>query len=306
MPRMKYQTPHDFEQAIKTIARSSIQDTNRALQDFYIDRFLARVFHFERPLFVLKGGRSILAKTINARRTTDTDFAFNGSDLNNAKKALIALASIDLNDFLDYVFVKETEIADENEYRSGLRLSFDVYIGKTKKITNMKIDIVSEIVNADDFELIEPVNILPIPGISFPKYCVFPQEHSIADKVCALIQKYNGIESSRIKDLVDLVIYCRYEINGSKLEEYIILESSLRRLETPIEFSFTTSWINKYRTTYSKLAKEARFNSEFLIIENALILVKNLIDPAIAKEVTDKSWNPITRKWERATKKHPV
>lgn len=218
---MRYETPHDFKQALKAAARKSPQDTNIAIKDFYTDRLLARVFSEASPSFILKGGRSMLARTISARRTLDTDFVCNGINLNEAKEKLVQLASKDLNDFLSYSFTKDSEIGNEQEYRSGIRIHFDVYFGATKKVDSIKIDIVSDVVPDENYELIRPCNILPIQGFEIPTYCVFPKEHSIADKAYALMQHFNGQESSRPKDLVDIVQYGSVEtIIGFKLEKY--------------------------------------------------------------------------------------
>lgn len=241
----------------------------------------------------------MLARTINARRTIDTDFACNGMDLNEAKEKLIQLASIDLDDFLSYRFIKDSEIGNEQEYRSGLRMHFDVYFGATKKVDSIKIDIVSDVVPDNDYELIKPSNVLSIQGLTVPNYCVFPKEHSIADKACALLQKFNGQESSRVKDLVDIVLYGSIEkIIGSKLEECIKLEAGLRHLLIGTCFKLSDPWLSQNEAIYTKMARESHLEDDLLEIRNGYMLSKNIIDPAINHNVSSKVWNPKIRKWE--------
>lgn len=296
---MRYKTPHDFEQALKAAARKSPQDTNIAIKDFYADRLLARVFSETPPSFILKGGRSMLARTINARRTLDTDFVCNGIDLNEAKEKLVQVARKDLDDFLSYSFTNDSKIGKEQEYRSGIRVHFDVYFGATKKVDSIKIDIVSDVVPDNDYELIKPSNVLPIQEFEIPTYYVFPKEHSIADKACALLQYFNGQESSRPKDLVDIVQYGSMEtIIGFKLEKYIQLEAKLRHINMTDGFTLPDSWIDQYRISYSNMAKGSHLESKLLEIRNGYALVKDIVDPAINHNVSDKVWSPINKRWE--------
>src|SRR5699024_8348764 len=80
----EYRSALALEQAVKAAARRSGQDVGRAVEGFYAGRLLERVFSEERKPFVLKGGRGILARTLDARYTTDTDFLYRGDDLEEA------------------------------------------------------------------------------------------------------------------------------------------------------------------------------------------------------------------------------
>lgn len=53
---MKYKDSRSLEMAIKATAKSSSMDTNKAIEGFYFDRFLCRVFSEPEPAFILKGG----------------------------------------------------------------------------------------------------------------------------------------------------------------------------------------------------------------------------------------------------------
>lgn len=62
---MKYKTPAALEMAVKAAAKKSAMDTNRAISGFYFHRLLCRIFSVEDCGFVLKGGQSMLARTID-------------------------------------------------------------------------------------------------------------------------------------------------------------------------------------------------------------------------------------------------
>ena len=65
---MRYRTPAALEMAIKAAAKASPLDTNLAISGFYFHRLLCRVFSEKNRKFVLKGGLSVLARTVDAAR----------------------------------------------------------------------------------------------------------------------------------------------------------------------------------------------------------------------------------------------
>ena len=69
MTNSRYKTPDAMEMAVKAAAKASSQDTNQALLDYYHDRFLSRIFSEDDPRFILKGGRGMLARLVDVRRT---------------------------------------------------------------------------------------------------------------------------------------------------------------------------------------------------------------------------------------------
>lgn len=75
----RYETPRAMSMAVKAAAKASSQDTGQALLDYYHDRFLARVFCEKDSQFVLKGGRGMLARLVDVRRTWDTDLFYSGA-----------------------------------------------------------------------------------------------------------------------------------------------------------------------------------------------------------------------------------
>ena len=107
----EYQSALALEQAVRAAARKSGQNVGRAVEGFYVGRLLERVFSEERKSFVLKGGRGILARTVNARYTTDTDFLYRGDNLEEALRELRRLASKDLGDRIEFRFISAEEIA---------------------------------------------------------------------------------------------------------------------------------------------------------------------------------------------------
>lgn len=134
-----YRSALALEQAVKAAARKSGQDVGRAVEGFYAGRLLERVFSEERKPFVLKGGRGILARTVDARYTTDTDFLYRGDDLEEALGELKRLASKDLGDRMEFRFISADKIAATQEYRDGCRARFEVVLDGTRRKSEIAV-----------------------------------------------------------------------------------------------------------------------------------------------------------------------
>ena len=126
---MEYKSASALEMAIKEMAKISPLDTNRAISGFYFHRFLCRVFANNNSAFVLKGGQSVLARTLNARATRDIDLVSAHQSIEEALNNLKLLAQRDLNDFIYFEFKNALPIKNEDDYRSGLSVKFTPIIG---------------------------------------------------------------------------------------------------------------------------------------------------------------------------------
>lgn len=295
-----YKTPRALEMAVRDAAKKSGQDINHAISNYYHDRFIERVFSEPEPKFVLKGGRSMLARTVNARYTLDTDFLYRGFDVEEAVKELKRIATIDLGDFLDYRFKSANRIVETFEYRDGYRVTFTPVLGGTKEMNDIGIDLVVGRILVSETNTISPASRLNIAGLSVYNYLIYPTEGSIADKVCATLKKHNGIiESSRVRDLVDLVMYVTTEkFSGRKLQKYIFSESKSNKIELQEGFCVPRSWYGTRKSEFIKSAREAHIPEEYHEIRAAEFLVKSCVDPAITGEVSEMTWDPNSLTWK--------
>lgn len=297
----RYKTPQALDAAVTQAAKSSPQDTGRAKSDFLYDRFLERVFSEPNPRFVLKGGRSILARTLDARRTLDVDFAYRGEDLDAAAEELVSLASKDMGDFYTFRYIERKRVAEGQEYRHGYKLRFNVFFGATRDMGNISVDLVAGPVVGEGADAIAPVNRLAIKGLSASDYLVIPVPLAIADKVRATMQTYpDGARSSRVKDLVDIVIYAlAEEIDAGDLAKQIKREARLRGMTPIAEFEVPQEWhdLPPRGKRYAKDARSANIPAEYCDIDAAEKLAKLLIDPALSGTVKGKRWNPSAVSW---------
>lgn len=138
-----YKSPAALEMAIKAAAKASAQDTNRAIARFYHHRLLCRVFSEPDSPFVLKGGLGMLARTLDARHTKDIDLTTSKLDPDEAVSELNRLARKDMGDFVSFVPRGWRAIKEEDGYRDGYTVSYDVYLG-AKKVSTVSVDLVSD------------------------------------------------------------------------------------------------------------------------------------------------------------------
>lgn len=295
----EYRSALALEQAVKAAARRSGQDVGRAVEGFYAGRLLERVFSEERKPFVLKGGRGILARTLDARYTTDTDFLYRGDDLEEALGELKRLASKDLGDRMEFRFVSADKIATTQEYRDGCRARFEVVLDGTRRKSEIAIDLVADPVELGKADLVTPANRLDVKGLAVFDYLVYPVERTVADKVCATMQAYpGGRESSRVKDLVDLVLHVtRYGMAGSDLSRAIEREAGMRGIGSLDAFKVPESWRGPREGAYRKAATEAKIPDRWLGAADAERVVKACVDPAIRQRVEGLEWDPEALEW---------
>ncbi len=138
---MRYKTPAALEMAVKEAAKKSPLDTNRAIAGFYFHRLLCRVFSDPDSPFVLKGGQSVLARTVDARATRDIDLLARETSVEAAVADLRRLAGIGLDDFISFSFDKAEPIKADDEYRSGMKVWFTPSLGG-KSLKAVSVDLV--------------------------------------------------------------------------------------------------------------------------------------------------------------------
>lgn len=294
-----YKSPAALEMAVKEAAKASSQDTGRAIAGFYFHRLLCRVFANGNSSFVLKGGQSVLARTLGARTTRDIDLLSRRSNLEDALAELRALVQQDLGDFISYEFVGAEPIKTEDEYRSGLSVSFVPMVGP-KRMQAISIDLVVDEVPLEGAELIEPVDRLDIKGLETCDYLVYPVEAALADKLCALVERHNGRASSRVKDLVDIIVYVlSCDVDGNVLQLRVAREFGARRLSPIDSFVLPEGWGAPQARQYAKLCGQTGLPESLRSMEAASNLAAELFNPVLAGTAAGLFWNHANKAWER-------
>lgn len=273
-------------------------DTNRAIAGFYFHRLLCRVFTGDDNRFVLKGGQSVLARTLDARVTRDIDLVAQEESLEEAIADLVQAASVDLDDFVSFTFDRAEQIKAEDEYRCGTKVWFTPFMG-TKKLQPISIDLVVDEVRGLEPEVLTPVDRLNIDGLSVCDYRVCRAESALADKLLAMLELHDGRASSRIKDIVDILVYAKTcSIDGATLAERVEKEASARKVVMPGEFVTPLWWKQNGSAQYIKMAKQAGVLDLAGSIAEAEGFVNRLYAPCFDHSTNAREWNPQTTRWE--------
>lgn len=295
---MRYKTPNALEMAVKAAAKDSPLDTGRAVSGFYFHRLLCRIFSDPGRGFVLKGGQSMLARTINARATRDIDLLSKEQSLENALELLKDAASVDLGDLMRFTFESASAIKDADEYRSGLNVVFTPWLGP-KRLQPISIDLVVDEIPLEEAETVTPADRIQVEGIEVFDYLVYPVESALADKLCAMAERHDGLPSSRVKDLVDVLVYATTcKVDGDKLTKSIRREAGARKISLAESFAPPAEWEGVYERQFAKLRAQTGLSDVYSSIADASRLAAKLFDPALCEKAEGLEWSPEELGWQ--------
>lgn len=265
---------------LKNIRKDNGVEFNILMKSFMFDRFITRLSKsIYRDNFVIKGG--FLLSTlfgIENRSTMDIDASFKDSDftIENLKKIIIEIISIDLNDNIFFEISDIRNIRDEDEY-GGFRFIFNY------TFENIKDKLIFDIATGDP---ITPnaisYNYIPILSKNKINIWTYNIETVLAEKIESVFSKLET--SSRMKDYYDLyLIYLRYNnsIDVSNFKLAIKNTFSKRNFKCNFRKSLLIikeSDILKYKwNAYSRKNKYATniyFDEIILIIEKYINLIE--------------------------------
>ena len=297
---MRYKTPSALEMAIKEAAKKSPIDTGRAISGFYFHRLLCRVFCSNENGFVLKGGQSMLARTVDARVTRDIDLLSRECNIDDALEMLKRAVLTDLDDFMRFEFGGATPIKNDDEYRNGLNVVFVPWLG-SKRLQPISIDLVVDEIPIEDAEVVTPADRLTIDGVKSFDYLLYPVENALADKFCAIVERHGDRLSSRVKDLIDIAVYATTcSIDGDKLSIQLQKEAGARQILLPERFAVPEDWTKLYGKQFSKLHAQTSLPTECRSMVESAKLAGRLFDPVLAGKVEECKWHPTELRWTEA------
>ena len=283
---MKYTTGRVFRQALETRLRKMEIDQGvplvRLRKQVVFERFLARLTSKQKNVWVLKGGLAMqLRLGIQARTTMDVDL-FKARKSGGILSALRAAAVLDMEDYFQF------EVSDSGDSAQ------DIYAGKRFHVTSLVDGRTFEEFVVDvgvDDSLIEPLDCLAFaPVLSFagiaptevPAYSVYQQ---IAEKLHALTRTYASGISTRVKDLVDILLLFTHESVDDKLLIKAIRITFETRGTHPIPDSLP-DLPQSLSVEYGRIARELGLNGiDFAYAQQS---VRDFLAPALNQIVLEK------------------
>lgn len=299
-----------LELAIKDAAKKAAQEAGSGISAATVDaqvrqarydRFLSRVFaEGEASEWMLKGGLSILARVPRSRTTKDVDLAAqHAADLGEAERALSALVAVDLGDHLTFRLVRSvpTGLGDNQPGVATRRLVYACLdIDHDTRIDTVTVDVAVGPAPVGQPEIVEPANRLHLRRpILTCRYRLFPVVDQIADKVCATISTCypGGRRSSRVKDLVDLVVLAHSQlVDLAELRIAIATKQAISGMEPFARFDIPADW----RRTYPATARGVP-SAQTYTAETAAALVAAFVEPALEANSNAGTWEPRNLRW---------
>lgn len=178
----------------------------------------------------------------------------------------------------------------------GCKVSIDAYCGVTRR-ERFSVDLVtgSLMTSEPDFQTRSSL----VPSVPPAQVRLYPVVDHIADKLCATQSTYgtdNDQPSSRVRDLVDLVVFARTQrIDGAKLVQAVTAEWAHRGLPGAPFFAPPPHWSRLYPTE----ARRVPACGDILQFTGAVELVTALLAPAFDGAAIGQYWTPDAGAWTK-------
>jgi hypothetical protein len=209
--RRPYDTVAAFETALKhkLTARVGSGRTYADLRKHVaFDRLLARLEAVAPDDWLLKGGVALEYRLGHARATKDVDLSAKLFDVERMAQTLSDAAEIELDDYFALRIVGRTKPADEVQ---TYRFAVDVLLENGKLFDELKVDVGFADPWLGDAEELEGPDLLRFAGIPAAKVRAIPVRQHLAEKLHAYTKQYGAHGSTRVKDLVDMVLLLHAE-----------------------------------------------------------------------------------------------
>lgn len=220
---MKYATGSAFRQALEERFRDINSEENipivRLRKQVAFERFIARLIQYQPNHWVLKGGLALqLRLGMQARTTKDVDLL----DITSSPFIYDSLADAAKMDLMD-CFSYEVELPRDtvNNKFGGNRYLVKCFLdGRTFENFHVDVGVGDIVIDPYDWLSFEPT--LSFAGIQPTRVPCYPIVQQIAEKLHALTRLHVSGESSRSKDLADILLLAKFgNISGNSLKQAI-------------------------------------------------------------------------------------
>ncbi|MDH6681038.1 hypothetical protein M2284_005281 [Rhodococcus sp. LBL1] len=294
--------PAAFSRSLKDRIRNETsrrgRTTEQLRREFFLQRFLARVFSEPGERWILKGGASLLVRRPDARYSQDIDLLHTSAAVEDALTELteIGQSTSGLDPFR-FVFDPPRLMTGAV---AGASVKVRVYLGALQ-LADFPIDLSTELVPVGEVDYHLPSPVVEMDELApLPKFALYPLPQQISDKVCAMYERYGDLRqpSTRYHDLVDLtLIVTAWPLDAAVTRIALTRESTRRSLTLPTALAMPAdSWASGYAKiarTVPGLPEHARS------IDGALRIVGACLDPLLGGHLESGSWDPIDASWTR-------
>ena len=294
---MKYKTSAAFRRALEERLRQRSlqggQSLTRLRKMVAFDRFLARLAKKEPEAWIVKGGFALqLRLGTRARTTKDIDVSTTNRWTREETVAhLRAVASLTLGDWFEFEVSEPVEAAT-GAPGHGLRFPIRCLLDG-RQFENFHLDVGYGDPVLETPDVVTAPDLLAFADIAPATVRCYPLTTQVAEKLHTYTRTYASGETSRARDLADILLAASLEqFNNAKLRQAIEATFQARASHAvPQEMPDPPGRLS---TSYKQPARE--LDLSWPTIEEAAQAAAQFLDP-ILKGNAHPRWDPIGWKW---------
>ena len=289
----QYPSPAAFRAAVGSRLRAHARRVGVPVQvvrrQAALERLMARLGTVAPGQWALKGGLALDTRLPgHARASMDMDID-HVEGATAARGDLLRAAAEDLHDHFAFAIAGTEEVL-EGGRRLGLRYRFEAAVAGVA-FEALQVDVTIQAPDVWEVEPAQRPGLLADVGLGPIQVMLVPLERQVAEKLHAYTRRYNG-ESTRVRDLVDLVIICLFE------------PVKARRLRDEITRTFTRRGTHalpeELPTPPKDWAKAYSREAQAVVIPPALAdahaIVSSWLNPVLHGTATGR-WDPAGQIW---------
>jgi hypothetical protein len=254
------------------------------------DRLLARLKEVAPDRWILKGALALDFRLGPRTRTTkDMDLA-RADDEEAATADFIAAQAVQLDDFVSFTVEKARGLGERAEGAVRYHVRAEL---AGRLFEDAIVDVGFSDTLPQTVDRLRGPDLLSFAGIEPVDVPALPLEQHVAEKVHAYTRSYGqGFTSSRVKDLVDLVLVKTFaSLNADRLRESL-LETFEKRRQQPLPEALSPP-PREWAPAYRRLASELGLDPDLTAGHSE---AGTLIDPILAGRVRGH-WSPDRSAW---------
>jgi predicted nucleotidyltransferase component of viral defense system len=293
---VRYASAGAFRTALETRLKRRSEETGLSLsrlrKSVVFDRLLARLLAVASGRWILKGALALDFRFGNRTRTTKDIDLGRGDDEAAATADFIDAQKIDLGDYFIFA-IERTDRLDELEDAAAVRYHVSCELAG-RVFDDIKVDVAFGNPELKAPDIIRGPQLLEFADIQAVEVPAIPLARHIAEKLHAYTRMYHsGRQSSRVKDLVDLVLIAREAaLDAADLREN--LDSTFGSRATHRLPARLPAPPDDWTVPYGKLAREVGISDR---IEKGHAIAAALLDPVLSGRVTRGAWSSEAGDW---------
>ena len=293
---MNYASGASFRRALEDRLRAQSLQSGESLVRLrklvVFDRFLARLVRDRPHAWVLKGGFALQLRLGSRARTTKDIDVLLTAPVPDLHQAIVGTALRDLGDWFRFE-VQRPAAGRDPLGGGGVRLHVQGLLDG-RRFEAFHLDV------GQEERLIAPVDVLRTPallafaGIAPTEIPCYPLAQQVAEKVHAYTRPHAGGTSTRVKDLVDILLIAGLDQIDARTMRRALEATFDGRKTHPLPGSLPdppATW----STPYLALAKE--LNVEFRTLEGATEAARGFVD-SVLEGRTEGTWDPASWAWK--------